>query len=422
MNDFNDTLTLHKILGDPAQPVSRTSRKEESTLRARLAKRAKAEALAMVHGAGAAAAQTDATDAMLDQYVLQPNRRAVARRTVLLERWLADHGYRGGTPIRFARSPRSARYHDSVLALPTGRPVQRDGSRADHLVSHHVRSALHRTPPNPAKTSQISVVPGFVVVELSPAELAAELGIVPNELFAAHHVAVGSTPVGPGLTLVRDVSGDVLTHSLVRHLTHELAAFDTHQHVLHLPTPSEFAAHPERGWQLPFSHRNPKSLDGLAHRLVEQRASHLPDVCHAGHALTLSDLGFSSTDWINLSDRMVLDPLTCQVASAYLASLLLGAAVIEGLNEHPEALELATLWPMHAFTGVTCADAAHNHYQAANRYANFVRHAKTGRLSPTFLDGIYHRSVAPMIDFSHDYGTPHPVRLHTYRAPIHGRD
>jgi len=421
VDEFQDRVTLHRLFADAANPVLRGSAStNESKLRARLVARATQEALAMVHGLRDGPEQTDALDAMLDQYVIDPNRRAIARRTVALERWLADHGYQSGNPIRFAHDSRDLRYHNSRLALPMARPVSANGHRADSVVERAVRSAMHRTPAATAfPRAQVSVVPGFVLLELSPVDFASEFALPESADAAVHHVAFGAVPAGSGMTMTRDVSGEVLAHALTRQYAHELASLSEHAHLLHIPTPHEFAAHPERGWQLPFSAKNARSVDGIAHQVLAQRLTHLPESCRATHALTFSDLGFTPSDWVNLSDRFTLDPLTRQVATLYLGSLLLGAVLIEALNDHPDALDTVGMWPEHALDTVECHDATHGHYRAAHRYANFMRSAQSNTLSPKLLDGIYHRSVLLDRDFAHNHSTSRPVRLHVYRTPLH---
>ncbi len=456
---FRQAVMVHQILGDPAEGIGEPepSAYQRRLLR-RLVERAHAVSRSLLDQATPAPEPTEALDESIDHELLLPARRTIVNRTVALERWLAEHGFRGGRPLRFVRSHRPLAHHGTSLQLATARPVFRDDfSTADTLLTDRLLDGIHQSPselgglqrrPTTQRTGRISVVPGFVLLELSPVEFVRQFGV--NHPPERVHVAIGTVVAGPVLVATRDHTGDLLAHALLREYAHELTHLGAYQHRHSLAAPGQLIQSPHYYHGIADSFTDASELDRLAHQLLTERARHLPHDCQLvlnhltspvlpagrqgiGHppiggdtsdvawnrALTLADLGFATSDWVPLVEPYPLDERFVGFARAYLASLLLSRAFVSALNYHPEVLSIAPYFPRHAFANVTCLDDWHPHYAAAHQYRNFVQAAETGQLGAAALDDLYARLIDPVADGLGDHAHHPAVRLHTYPAPLH---
>lgn len=444
---FAQAVTVHRILGESAQSVGSAEPSEyQRRFRRRLVERAHAVARSLADRSAPSPEPMDALDELIDQQLLSPARRAIVQRTVALERWLADHGFQGGRPIRFVRAHRPLGYHGESFQLSTARPVFRDDfSPADHSLTERLLDGIHgpvgglggvRRRPTLQQPGRISVIPGFMLLELPPAEFARQFSVeltsqvsraidtseVGSDRFGINgHIAVGTSAAGPILVSSRDHTGEQLAHALFREYAHELAHLGEYHHRHSLAAPGQLIQSPSHFHGVADQFLDPSQLDQLAHQLLAERARHLAPECHAAWPLSLADLGFTAADWVPLAEPYPLNERFVAVAQTYLASLLLGRTLIAALNHHPEAFPLARYFPREAFADVACQEEWHPHYGAAHHYVNFIRAAQAGQLDGRALDDLYGRLIDPTMDFGSHHPTHHVVRLDAYPTPLHGQ-
>ena len=433
---FRQSVRVHEILGDQAEGgVEVVPTHYQRKLLRRLVDRGHQVSQSLIDQATPAPEVTDALDESLDEQLLNPARRSIVRRTVALERWLADHGFRANRPIRFVRSHRPLSYHRQSLNLSTARPVDRQTFEpADSWLTDRVLDGIqpkssglggvHRRPAT-NQSGRVSVIPGFILLELPLAEFQRQFGLpvrqagVDDQSSLYGHVAISQLGAGPVLATTRDHAGEMLTHALEREYTHELAALGEYRHGHSLSSPNRLIQQPGQFHDLPDRFADPSQLDQLAHELLAERVRHLAHECRSANLLTLSDLGFAADDWVPLAHPYPLDDRFVAVAATYLATLLLGRTLVAALNHHPEARTLAPYFPRQAFSDVECRDDWHPHYEAAHHYVNFVRAAQAGQLGGHALDTLYERIVDPVMDFCPTPTTNQSARLHVYPGPIH---
>ena len=422
MDYFDQAVKVHEVLGETADPVCvRVANHDQVRTLRRLAERSKPIAHSILDRHTEYPEAADALDEQLDDYVFEPNRRAIARRGVALERWLADHGFRSGTPIRFVRAHRHLHHHGGHIELPVARPVIRESFHGvDEFLTDQLLDNLHgRSQPAVRQPGRVSVVPGFILLELSTPEFMRQFDVVNDQSMVHGQVIISNIEPGPVMVTTRDISGEMIAHALKNELAHELAAMGDYKHVHSFPTPAELLHRPERIRDIVPPHNNPKNIDTTAHQILAERLRHLPSECRLAGPLTLTDLGFTPYDWVPIEQSQNMSALNLHAASVYLASLLLGKVFIETINCHPETYSTIGYHPAQAFADADCSDSWHPHYHAANTYVNFVRTTKAGAPGPKFLDGLYRKTVDPTTDFSHGRATNHPVRFHVYSGPLH---
>ena len=419
MDDFSQAVLVHTVLGEPVtRPAFRRPNEHQRRLLDRLHERAALVGHSVVHRAQPYPEATSGLDLRLDEHILKPNELATHRRTVALERWLADHGFRGGNPIRFVRAHRTLHHHGSTFELPTARPVLRsDFDSADALLARPILDAVTARTTPLAGPARVSVVPGFILLELSRPDFGTQFGLSDHADPLYGLTAFGSTSAGPILVTTRDVAGTMLAHALHAELTHELAAMGNYQHHHALPSPHQVLLTPKPLHLMSDVHRDCKNIDQTAKQLVADRIRHLPESCRVGNQLTMSDFGFSVHDWIPLATVPQLSDGMVALAANYLGSFMLARTVVNWLNEHPE--RLSSVRSAHRLSELQdCTKVEHLHQHCADQYYNFVDAVANQGAHAKFLDGIYRRVVDPA-EFAHELHTAHPVRLHVYGGPFH---
>jgi hypothetical protein len=95
----------------------------------------------------------------------------------------------------------------------------------------------------------------------------------------------------------------------------------------------------------------------------------------------------------------------------------MGLAVIAWANEHSDERVMSSDRLVDAAL-MACREPAHIHPWQADQYQSFATVVSRRCVGSVFLQRLYEQIVAQE-PFGHDYSTPHPLRLHVSRGPLH---